>query len=143
MTTTASADTREQIQHSVDKRVQQFIMLRDAIKKMEEKHTEELKPLLELKDQVAGWLQTFMETAGANSVKTEFGTCHFNTRVSATLADPDAFMRFVRETENFDLLDRRANSTAVKEYVEANKALPPGVNLSSIKTVGVRRPTST
>jgi hypothetical protein len=48
-------------------------------------------------------------------------------------------MAFVKTTNNYDLLDRKANVTAVKDYVSENGTLPPGVNLSSIKTVGVRR----
>jgi hypothetical protein len=55
------------------------------------------------------------------------------------LADPEAFMKYVIDNQAFDMLDRKANVTAVKEYVQETGALPPGVNLSSIKTIGVRR----
>jgi hypothetical protein len=38
------------------------------------------------------------------------------------------------------LLERRASQTAVRAYVDEHKALPAGVNLHALETVGVRRP---
>jgi hypothetical protein len=49
-------------------------------------------------------------------------------------------MRYVIANQKFELLDRRANVTAVKEFVKENKEQPPGCNLSAVETVGVRRP---
>lgn len=124
---------------TVDKRVAQYVATRDAIKAANEKHEAEIKPLVDLQNMLTGWLQTFMETAGADNIKTAHGTCYSTTRYSASLADPEAFMKFVLETNSIDLLDRKANVTAVKDFVAEKGTLPPGVNLSSIKTVGVRR----
>lgn len=123
----------------VKKRVSQYITCRDAIKEANEKHEASIKPLVDLQNALTGWLQSFMETAGADSIKTPNGTCYSTTRYSASLADPEAFMQFVKSTNSFDLLDRKANVTAVRDYCEEKGSLPPGVNLSSIKTVGVRR----
>jgi len=49
-------------------------------------------------------------------------------------------MDYVTTNKLFDLLDRRANTTAVKAFVKKNNQLPPGCNLSAVETVGVRRP---
>lgn len=124
---------------TVDKRVQQYIEVRDAIKAANEKHEASIKPLVELQNLLTGWMQNFMEQAGADNIKTAHGTCYCTTRYTASLADPEAFMAFVKSTNSFDMLDRKANVTAVKDYVAENNVLPPGVNLSSIKTIGVRR----
>jgi hypothetical protein len=51
-------------------------------------------------------------------------------------------MKYVIDNNLFDLLDRKANVTAVKDHVKEKGALPPGVNLSAIETVGVRRPSA-
>lgn len=126
-------------QATTEKRVKQYIQVRDALKKMDEEHDLRRRPLVELQNVLTGWLQDFMEKAGAESVKTSEGTCYSSTRYTASLADPEAFMHFVLERQDFSLLDRKANVTAVRDYVETNGNLPPGVNLSSIKTVGVRR----
>lgn len=124
---------------TVDKRVEQYIQVRDAIKAANEAHEAQIKPLVELQNLLTGWMQNFMEQAGADNIKTAHGTCYSTTRFTASLADPEAFMKFVRDTDAFDMLDRKANTTAVKDYVAEHGVLPPGVNLSSIKTVGVRR----
>lgn len=128
---------------AVEKRVGQYIQVRDAIKKLKDQHEEQLKPLVELQNVLTGWLQTCLETSGAEAIKTKAGTCYSTTRYTASLADPEIFMKFVLEKQNFDLLDRKANVTAVKDYVAENGALPPGVNLSAITTVGVRRASGT
>jgi hypothetical protein len=124
---------------TVDKRVEQYIKVRDAIKAANEAHELSIKPLVELQNLLTGWMQNFMEQAGADNIKTAHGTCYSTTRYTASLADPEAFMNYVISNQAFDMLDRKANVTAVKDYVAETGALPPGVSLSSIKTVGVRR----
>lgn len=126
---------------TVQKRIGQYIDVRNALKKMADEHDARTKGMRELQEMLTGWMQKFLETAGADSVKTKLGTVYNTTRYSASLADPEAFMKFVRDTGNFDLLDRKANVTACKEYVAEHNTLPPGVNMSAIKTVGVRAPT--
>lgn len=124
---------------TVDKRIEQYITIRDKLKAMDAEHEERKKPLVELQNLLTGWMQNFLEQAGADNVKTAHGTCYSTTRYTASLADPQAFMDFVITNQAYDLLDRKANVTAVRDHVEASGGLPPGVNLSAIKTIGVRR----
>lgn len=129
----------EDIPVAVDKRVGQYIQLRDKIKEMDKRHEEERKPLLDLQNVLSGWMMEFLEKTGGTAIKTKHGTVYLSTRYSASLADPDAFMNFVIENKLYDLLDRRANSTACKDYATEKGDLPPGVNLTALQTVGVRR----
>ena len=123
----------------VDKRVEQYVKLRDHIDKLKERHAEELKPFIETQNLLSGWMLSFLERTGSQSIKTKAGSFYVTTRYSASLADADAFMKHVVSTGQFELLDRRANSTAVKDYIEKNKCPPPGVNMSAVQQVGVRR----
>jgi len=123
----------------IKERVGLYIALRDKIKSLEAEHKERLQPLKADLEALGGALAKFMEDTNSDGIKTEFGTCYLTTRWNASLADADAFMRFVQDTKEFDLLDRKANATAVRDYVKEHNALPPGVNLSSIQQVGVRR----
>lgn len=125
----------------VETRIQQYISCRNQIKAANDKHETAMKPLVDLQNMLTGWLQNFLETAGAESVKSAHGTVYSSTRYTASLADPAAFMKFVQDNNLFDLLDRKANVTAVKDYVAEHNVLPPGVNMSAIKTIGVRSPT--
>lgn len=123
----------------MEKRTSQFIQVRDRIKEIEKEHSERIKPLKELQEILAGRIQAFMAANNLENLKTAAGTCYISSRSTASLADPEAFMNYVIENKMFDLMDRRANTTAVKAFVKKNKALPPGCNLSTIETVGVRR----
>jgi hypothetical protein len=125
----------------MNKRIMQYVQIRDKLKEIDEAHETARKPLVELQAALSGRLQKFLDDNNMESLKTEHGTCYKSTRYTTSLADPDAFMRFVISNNQFDLLDRRANSTAVKEYVNEHNNLPPGCNLNGITTVGVRRPT--
>lgn len=126
-----------------EKRVGQFVKVRDKIKEISDRHKVELEPLTSLQGELTAWLTERLETVGAESVRTKEGTAYSTTRYTASLADPQVFMDFVKANDLFDLLDRKANATAVRDYVEEHKALPPGVNLSAIRTVGVRRAAGT
>lgn len=125
----------------LDKWVKQFLWARDAKKRLEDEYEEKVKELRDIMEHLQGRLQTFLDTHGLQNVQTKFGTVHHTTRYTASLADPKAFMDFVIATGKFELLDRKANAAAVKDYVGANNQLPPGCNLSAIKSVGVRKPT--
>jgi hypothetical protein len=127
-------------QQKIDERVRQYVACRDEIDKVEKRHKEELEPLQNLQKVLAGILQQFLDDTGVDSIKTEYGTAYATTRFSAALADPEAFMQHVIQNNSFELLDKRANVTAVKDYVKEHNTTPPGVNLSSITSIGVRRP---
>lgn len=135
--TETTTDAATKVEEAVDL----YLALRARKKKIEDRHEEELAPVNEKLNSLTTWLQDFLESNGAQSIKTKHGTAHTTTRYTASLADPQAFMNYVIENSAFDLLDRKANSTAVRDFVEANKAPPPGVNLSAIRTVNVRKPT--
>ncbi len=125
------------VNERLDKWIQQYLALRDRIKKIEESK----KPYTEAMEALNGMMQSFLDESGSESIKTKFGTCYSSVRYSASLADAKAFMDYVISNEAFELLDRKANTTAVKAFVEENSTLPPGCNLTALRTVGVRSPT--
>ena len=134
----------------VQKRITQYVALRDRIHEIEEKHDIELRPYKDLLDVINAELLAHLDSQKVNSMKTDAGTIYVSERPSATVRDGAAFFDFVRETEGWDLLERRANVTAVRAFIdariEAAKAdanvlptPPPGVNFSIYRRVGVRR----
>jgi len=128
-----------QVVANIEKRVKQYVAVRDLIKGMKDRHEKELEELVDIQNKLTGVIQQCLEAVGAESIKTSEGTAYTTTRYTASLADPKAFMDYVISNSMFDLLDRKANSTAVRDHVAEKGLLPPGVNLSSISTVGVRR----
>jgi SPX domain protein involved in polyphosphate accumulation len=127
------------VQDDMEKRTRQFIEVRDTIKRLDDEHKARVKDLKELQDKLAGRIQAFMAANSLENLKTAAGTCFLTTRTTASLSDPDAFMDYVKTNQAFDLLDRRANVTAIQKFTKKHNALPPGCNLSTIVQVGVRR----
>ena len=125
----------------MDKRVEQYIQVRDALKRIDEKYEAEKKPLLEIQEILSGKMQAFLDAGALENVKTKHGTFYRSTIYTSSLADPKIFMDFVVANAKFDLLDRRANATAVRDYVKETNQLPPGCNLNAIQSIGVRRKT--
>lgn len=123
----------------ISKRVDQYVRLRDLIKTKEDEHKAVLKPYKEMLEKLNSVLLDHLNTINGESVRTDTGTVYLTEKKAASLADPDAFMRYVIGSEAWDLLDRKANVTAVADFIEENNAPPPGVNFSTTFIVGVRR----
>lgn len=133
-----------------DKRVGQYVQVRDKINALKEKHKEELLPWGELLDQLNTEIVGHLNTVGADSVSTAHGTAYKTEKKSVSIADMTAFWTYVVSQGDFDLIDKRANVTAVEAYInrrveeaQSDPSIipgpPPGVNFSSRYVAGVRR----
>ena len=122
-------------------RVMQYVALRDKIKSLDEEHKTMMQPYRETLEKLNNVLLEHLQKMGVENAKTEAGTVYITKRQSASVADGEAFWNFVIKHKEYDLIERRANSTAVAAYIEANKEAPPGVNFTVTNLVGVRRPT--
>ena len=125
----------------ISKRVAQYVQLRDLIKVKETEFKEVIGPYKKVLEDLNNVLLNHLNDIGGNSLNTDAGTVYRTEKKSAALSDPAAFMNYVIENAAFDLIDRKANVTAVTEFVKQHDAPPPGVNFSSAYVVGVRRPT--
>lgn len=123
----------------INKRVGQYVQLRDTIKKLDEEHKKKMAPYREALDNLNSVMLDHLNQIGGDNVKTEAGTVYRTTKRAASLADKTAFWAYVVATGDFDLIDVKANVTAVTEHVDTKGAPPPGVSLSSTSVVGVRR----
>lgn len=125
----------------ISKRVAQYVQLRDIIKAKEAEQKKELEKHKKLLEELNSILLNHLNEIGGNSLNTDAGTVYRTEKKSAPLSDPAAFMEYVITNAAYDLLDRKANVTAVTEFIKQNNTPPPGVNFSSAYVVGVRRPT--
>lgn len=132
----------EQKMFDVEANVGAYVWLRDEIKRREKAFEEALEPLKVKQNKLMGAIMDHLEKTNAQSVNTKAGTCYLSTRYSASLADAEAFMKFIISNNRFDLIDKRANGPAVHQYVATTGSVPPGCNLSALKTLGVNRPRS-
>lgn len=119
--------------------VAKYIELRD--KKYELKHQYEFRAaqLDEVLDKIEAKLLQVFDSAGMDSVKTEFGTAYASTRATASVADKETFMNFIKENEEWSLMEVRAAKLAIEQYKTANGDLPPGINYREERVVNFRR----
>lgn len=123
----------------VEKRVAQFVRLRDKIKLLTEKHDAELAPYKEAKAQLEAELLNHLNSNNMKSARTDAGTVSVSEKTSCRVDDTDAFRSFVVNNGEWDLCDMKANAPAVEKYMEEQQAPPPGVVVNKFRTVGVRR----
>ena len=120
--------------------IEEYISLRDQLKVandtfagfVEEHYGKRMKELeLALLDT--------LNKMGVDSLASSNGTAYKKLSTSVTIADARDFRRHVIGAEEWDLLDWRANKTAVNDRVEQGDPLPPGLNRSTFYSVGIRR----
>jgi membrane protease subunit (stomatin/prohibitin family) len=131
---------KSDVKSRIDERVAQYIMIRDEIEAIEERHKLELQPFIKAKERLTGVLLEFLDKNGLKNAKTAAGMIRVSVRHTGVCTDPDRFMDFVFEHNLRELIDRRANGAACRDYAEEHDGvLPPGVKINSMRTIGVTR----
>lgn len=117
-----------------------YIKLRDKKAEIKAAADEQLKPIQEKMDKLEAKLLEAFQSTGVDSVKTEAGTAYTAVRTTASVADRDAFMEFVKARQEWSLLEVRPAKTAIEQFRAANdNELPPGINIREERVVNVRR----
>jgi hypothetical protein len=117
-----------------------YIRLRDRKAAMKKEFEVSIAPLNEKMDKLEAKLLEVFNTTGMESVRTEFGTAYSTVRSSATVADRDSFISYVRSHDDWALLEVRPAKLAIEEFRAANDGgLPPGINFTEERVVNVRR----
>lgn len=117
-----------------------YIKLRDQKAQMKAEFDASVAPIQEKMDKLEAKLLEVFNQTGMDSVKTEFGTAYATVRATASIADRDAFMDYVKAHEEWSLLEVRASKSAIEQFRSANdNELPPGVNLREERVVNIRR----
>jgi hypothetical protein len=125
---------------TVDEVVAAYIKLRLKKEQMEAEVKAETKKIVEKMDKFEAWLKEQADAQGVTSFKTKHGTAFLKTTDYANVENWDAALAFVLENNAFDLLNKAVSKVAVRGYIEANKAVPPGVNYGTKIEVEVRKP---
>lgn len=120
-------------------RVAAYIRLRDYKKAAEEEFKKSLKRVNDAMEKLEGELLNDLNASGANSLSCDAGTVYKNTQLSATVENREAFREYVVKNDLWEAMDIRANKTFVKEFMEREGTPLPGVKVTQIATVGVRR----
>jgi hypothetical protein len=114
-----------------------YLQRRRALDDMAERHKAEMAPIKAEMERLSGWLNVKLTQTGQQSAKTEAGTAYFETRRNIKVADPEALHGFC-DSVGVDFSQISWDSAAIKDYIDANDAVPSGVEVSSMTLVKVR-----
>lgn len=113
----------------VEQLVQGYVSLRDRKAEIEAKHKAELAPIRGLMQKIEARMLSYMHETKTTSLAVKgVGTAYQTTRVSATVADRDAFKNYCLDNDAWELADIRAGKAAIRAMVEETGELPPGIN---------------
>jgi hypothetical protein len=124
---------------TIDVVIEHYVKLRDqksALKAEFDAKVAEVE--LKMKKFEAYLLQQ-ADAQGVTSFKTKNGTAFVTTVDMANVADWDAVLKFIKDNDAWDMLEKRVSKNAVRQYIEATKAIPSGVNWATRLDVNVRR----
>lgn len=126
------------------KRIAQLFQMRAKIAEIKEAQKKALAPYTDAEDKLEALITEALQTMGTTSTAVRgIGTVYLGSESTASVADMDALKRHVIGSQEFDLVDFRANKVAVREWIGAHEGnTPPGVNFSTRVRLGVRKDSS-
>lgn len=125
---------------NVDDVIAAYLKLRDEKATIEAEVKEQVSAIKAKMEKLEAWIKAKSDSEGVTSFKTKHGTAFLTTTDYANVADWDAVLNFIRDNNAYDMLEKRVSKTSVRGYIDANKAVPPGVNYGTKLEVNVRRP---
>lgn len=124
---------------TVEDLVARYVQLRDFIKQKNDEFDEQMSRPKEAMRRLEGMLLERLNEQGAENVRTKAGTVYRTVRSNVSVADREAFLKQVRALDWWDAMDVRPTKTTIDQY-EQEKGEPfPGITVSKVFTVGVRR----
>lgn len=124
----------------VDDVIATYMKLRNQQEAIKAERDELINAIKAKMMKLEAWIKEQADAQGVTSFKTKHGTAFLTTVDYANVADWDAVLGFIREYEAFDMLEKRVSKTAVRGYIDKNKAVPPGVNYGTKIELNVRKP---
>lgn len=120
--------------------IKKYVECRDSIATITERYEKELLPYKNGMILIEGLLADEINRLEGQSIKTEMGTAYRSTVISFKVADRDAWLDFVFQNNQRDMLTTHTAKDAVKEYMETNGGTPPpGLNMTQIYKINVKR----
>ena len=127
---------------NVDDVVSTYMTLKRKKEALANSIEDQIKTIDTQMGKIEAWIKEQADVQGVTSFKTKHGTAFLSTTDFASVGDWDAVLTFIKEHEAFDMLNKAVNKTAVREYIEEHKAVPPGVNYGTKVGVSIRKPTT-
>jgi hypothetical protein len=119
--------------------VSHYIALRDQKAAIKAEYDAKVSKIDKTLDTIEAKLLEVFSQTGMDSVRTESGTAYTSVRSTASVADREVFMNFVKSHGEWPLLEVRASKSGIEQFKELNQDLPPGINWREERVVNIRR----
>ena len=128
---------------SIDEAIEAYVNTRDELRAKQQAFKLEEDAMKLRMEQISMWLRDKADELGVDSFKTQFGTAYRSVKTSYRVATGgwDAFIGWVKETGNFQCLEKRVAKLATKEIHDDTGEIPPGLDYVAEVEFDVRRPT--
>ena len=123
----------------LDAIVERYVALRDEKAARKKQYDADVELIENGMERIENFLLARLNELGVDSIKAGGLTALKTKKTSATVEDWDAVLNHIKANEAWNMLDKKVNKTAVVEFKEVHKALPPGVMWREEAVVQVRR----
>lgn len=125
---------------TVDSVIEGYLKLRAQKQAIEARTKEQTSAIEANMDKLEAWLKLKAEETGVTSFKTDHGTAFLTTVDFANVADWDAVLTHIKNTEAYDMLEKRVSKAAVRAFIDMHRTVPPGINYGTKLEINVRKP---
>jgi hypothetical protein len=119
--------------------IQLYLETRDAKERLEHEHKQHLRQYTAVMNKIEGKLMAHLQQHGVQSISSKQATAYLSHKRSASIRDAVAFQNFVIENRAWEMLDWKANVTAVGDFINEHQVEPPGVELKSAVRLNIAR----
>lgn len=119
--------------------VGKYVELREKKAQLKSEYDMQVAPIEAKMAKIEGKLLEVLDQTGGKSFRTPHGTAYVTVRTTASVADREAFFEFVKQNEEWPLMQVAVLKSAVEQYKSVNQELPPGINWREERVVNIRR----
>lgn len=126
----------------IDDIIKEYVRIRDELDAKRKKFKEEEKELKDKMEQFSMVLRDKADELGVNSFNTEYGTAYRSTKTYARVGNWAKVIKFIKETNNYQMLEKRISKLAAQEVIEELDIDPVdiGIEYGADVDMLIRRP---
>jgi hypothetical protein len=119
--------------------VEEYITLRNTKGEVNEQAKAQLDPINKRMDEIERKMLARLANGGVDSLRTSAGTAFKKLSTKFSVENPEQLMAWVESTSNQQLLKRDVRQDEVREFMDTNGYVPPGVKVFSEFVVQFRK----
>lgn len=125
--------------YDIESLVSEFRDIRDALSIKRKEYTEYETAAKDRMDQITMILREVADYLGLNALPTKSGTAYRTIKKNYRVGSWDSILNFIKETGNWQMLEKRIGKLATQEIHDLTGEIPPGVDFSQEVEFVVRK----